>query len=75
MEEFRGVKGRMPRQYVFEMLPPLRPRMFSIASDVEVRVSLLAFFSFEGYFQPRALSREKFWCSHEIDLFIYLDVL
>lgn len=42
MEEFRGVKGRMPREYVFEMLPPLRPRMFSIASDVEVRVSLLA---------------------------------
>lgn len=25
---------------MFEMLPPLRPRMFSIASDVEVGVTL-----------------------------------
>ncbi|KAI0776652.1 riboflavin synthase domain-like protein [Trametes elegans] len=33
LEEFRSVK--LPREYVFDLFPPLRPRQFSIASSVK----------------------------------------
>ena len=34
MEEFRS--ARIPREYVFDVFPPLRPRQFSIASSIKV---------------------------------------
>jgi hypothetical protein len=34
LSEFRS--ARIPREYVFDLFPPLRPREFSIASSVEV---------------------------------------
>lgn len=34
LEEFRSAK--IPRQYIFDLFPPLRPRQFSIASSVKV---------------------------------------
>ncbi|KAJ3012510.1 hypothetical protein NUW54_g1847 [Trametes sanguinea] len=33
LEEFRSVK--IPREYVFDLFPPLRPRQFSIANSVK----------------------------------------
>ncbi|KAI0709189.1 riboflavin synthase domain-like protein [Earliella scabrosa] len=33
MEEFRS--ARIPREYVFDLFPPLRPRQFSIASSIK----------------------------------------
>ncbi|KAI0819807.1 riboflavin synthase domain-like protein, partial [Trametes gibbosa] len=33
LEEFRSAK--IPRQYIFDLFPPLRPRQFSIASSVK----------------------------------------
>ncbi|KAG7087387.1 hypothetical protein E1B28_013358 [Marasmius oreades] len=33
LSEFRGV--RIPKQYVFDVFPPLRPRQFSIASSIK----------------------------------------
>ena len=34
LEEFRS--ARIPREYVFDVFPPLRPRQFSIASSCKV---------------------------------------
>jgi sulfite reductase alpha subunit-like flavoprotein len=34
LSEFRS--ARIPREYVFDLFPPLRPREFSIASSIEV---------------------------------------
>lgn len=34
LEEFRS--ARIPREYVFNVFPPLRPRQFSIASSCKV---------------------------------------
>ncbi|KAI3614119.1 nadph dependent diflavin oxidoreductase 1 [Moniliophthora roreri] len=34
LSEFRGV--RIPKEYIFDVFPPLRPRQFSIASSVKV---------------------------------------
>ena len=36
LEEFRS--ARIPKEYLFDLFPPLRPREFSIASSVHVRV-------------------------------------
>ena len=35
LADFRHL--RIPREYVFDVFPPLRPREFSIASSIEVR--------------------------------------
>ncbi|KZT05029.1 riboflavin synthase domain-like protein [Laetiporus sulphureus 93-53] len=35
LEEFRS--ARIPRDYIFDLFPPLRPRQFSIASSVKCR--------------------------------------
>jgi hypothetical protein len=37
LSEFRS--ARIPREYVFDLFPPLRPREFSIASSIEVSSS------------------------------------
>jgi sulfite reductase alpha subunit-like flavoprotein len=37
LEDFRSV--RIPRAYVFDVFPPMRPRLFSIASSLRVRTA------------------------------------
>ena len=39
LSEFRHVQ--VPKDYVFDMFPPLRPREFSIASSFKVRKSCI----------------------------------
>jgi len=34
LTEFRS--ARVPREYVFDLFPPMRPRLFSIASSIKV---------------------------------------
>ena len=34
LEEFRS--ARVPKEYIFDLFPPMRPREFSIASSVKV---------------------------------------
>lgn len=41
LSEFRS--ARIPKEYVFDLFPPLRPREFSIASSIEVSSSQNAF--------------------------------
>jgi sulfite reductase alpha subunit-like flavoprotein len=41
LSEFRHVQ--VPKDYVFDMFPPLRPREFSIASSLKVRKNLFFF--------------------------------
>lgn len=39
LTEFRSVT--VPKEYIFDLFPPLRPRQFSIASSVKVGYSSL----------------------------------
>jgi sulfite reductase alpha subunit-like flavoprotein len=39
LSEFRHVQ--VPKDYIFDMFPPLRPREFSIASSFKVRESCI----------------------------------
>ena len=41
LEEFRSAK--IPRECLFDLFPPLRPREFSIASSVLVGISAMYF--------------------------------
>ena len=38
LAEFRS--ARIPKEYIFDLFPPMRPRLFSIASSAKVRHSL-----------------------------------
>lgn len=39
LEEFRSVK--IPKEYLFDLFPTLRPREFSIASSIRVRATVI----------------------------------
>lgn len=43
LDEFHSAK--VPKEYLFDLFPPLRPREFSIASSILVRRELLSLWS------------------------------
>ncbi|OBZ74519.1 NADPH-dependent diflavin oxidoreductase 1 [Grifola frondosa] len=66
-EEFRS--ARIPRDYIFDLFPPLRPRQFSIASSVKARrlYNISGRFGCRSKAASRIPERSAFFATRRLD--------